>query len=95
MLDMGFLTSDVILKNLPFIAFLGALATIYIANAHYAERNVRKIQALQKEIKELRWRYMSLESDNMFNAKRSEIMKNVRKDGFQHDGSPYVLELPE
>jgi len=81
--QLGFWTSDLVLKNLSFVIFLGLLATVYIANAHLAERNVRKIQELQKEIKELRWYYMSLESENMFNSKLSEMADRVREDGLR------------
>ena len=63
--ELSFLTSELILKNLPFVAFLGFLATIYIANVHYAQRNIRQIQVMQKEIKDMRWKYMALESENM------------------------------
>ena len=81
--DLSFLTSGIILKNLPFLAFLGFLATIYIANSHYAERNVREIQTLQREIKELRWYYMSLQSENMYNSKRTEIANSVKEEGLR------------
>ncbi len=76
--DLNFWSSDLILKNLSFVLFLGFLALLYIANAHYAERNVRKIQLLQKEIKELRWHYMSLQSEIMYSSKRSEMINRVR-----------------
>ena len=81
--ELGDLTSEWILKNLLFVLFLGFLATIYIANTHYAERNVREIQILQKEIKELRWNYMSLQSENMFNSKRSELAKSMKEEGIR------------
>ena len=81
--ELGDLTSEWILKNLLFVLFLGFLATIYIANTHYAERNVREIQILQKEIKELRWNYMSLQSENMFNSKRSEVAKSMKEEGIR------------
>ncbi len=82
-LDLNFWSSDLILKNLPFVLFLGFLAVVYIANAHYAERNVRRIQVLQREIKELRWYYMSLESEIMFNSKRSEMIEKVKPLGLR------------
>lgn len=81
--ELGHLTSEWILKNLLFVFFLGFLATVYIANAHYAERNVRKIQTLQNELKEMRWFYMSLQSENMYNSKRSEIAKKVREENLR------------
>lgn len=81
MFDVGSWTSRIVLNNLAFFLFLGFLATLYIANAHMAERNVREIQLLQKDLKEMRWYYMSLEADNMYNAKRSEVARRVRENG--------------
>ncbi len=71
------LNAGMILKNLPFILFLGLLATVYIANAHYSEKKVRQIQQLQNEVKELRWNYMSMKSELMYNSKRSQVVKEA------------------
>ncbi|MEL6863499.1 MAG: FtsL-like putative cell division protein [Bacteroidota bacterium] len=76
-LDLGSLSAALVLKNLPFVFFLSFLAIIYIANAHYAEKKVRQIQQSQNELKELRWLYMSLQSDLMYNSKRSEVIRDV------------------
>ncbi len=81
--ELSFMTSEWILRNVPFMLFLGFLATIYIANAHYAERNVRQIQVIQKELKETRWYYMSLQSENMYKSKRSEIVESVKEEGLR------------
>lgn len=90
--DFGFLTSELLLKNLPFFLFLSFLATTYIASAHFAERNVRQIQVMQKELKELRWYYMSLQSENMFNSKRSEVAKDVREKGLRtNEETPRII----
>ncbi len=75
---LGAILSNLILKNLPFVLFLGFLTMIYIANVHYAERNVREIERLQNQIKELRWEYMSIKSELMFNTKQTEVSKKVR-----------------
>ena len=71
------ISSALILKNLPFIAFLGFMAVMYIANAHYAERNVRQIQLLQREMKDLRREYNSLKAEIMYNQKLTEVKKAV------------------
>lgn len=81
--ELSFLTSDIILKNVLFAMFLGFLAMIYIANAHYAERNVREIQELRRELKEIRWYYMTLEAENMYKSRRSEIAKSVKGLGLE------------
>ena len=72
-----------LIKNLPYIFFLGFLAILYIANAHYAEKKVRKIQVLQKELKEQRWRYMSMKSDLMYKSKQVEVAKMVKSIGLK------------
>ena len=74
---LGNISAALVLKNLPYVLFVGFLAIVYIANAHYSEKKVREIQHLQAEIKELRWHYMSLKSELMYNSKRSEIAKRV------------------
>lgn len=86
--------SKTILENLGFLAFLGGLALLYIGNAHYAEYNVRQIQTLENQIKEKRWLYMSLQSENMYNGLRSEVVENVREEGLHmHRGTPKKLEV--
>ncbi|GJM31812.1 MAG: hypothetical protein DHS20C18_08130 [Saprospiraceae bacterium] len=81
--DLGSMPSEFILKNLVFLVFLGFLAMTYIANSHYAERNVRKIQVLQKEMRDMRWFYMSLESENMVNSMQSIVEDRVEQDGLK------------
>jgi len=72
-----------ILQNLPFVLFLGFLGTIYIANAHYAEKTVREIQTLQTEVKELRRVYNSLQAEIMYASKKSELEKSVEPLGLE------------
>ncbi|RMG82706.1 MAG: hypothetical protein D6714_10950 [Bacteroidetes bacterium] len=72
-----------LLHNLPFVFFLSFLATIYIANAHLAERQVRNIQRLQREVKELRREYNALQSELMTKSKLSEVGKNVEAKGLK------------
>lgn len=78
-----FWNSEKIFENLPFILFIGFLAIIYIANAHFAERNVRRIQVLKKEIQELRWHYRSLQAEIMVDSKRTEIGEKVKEEGLR------------
>ena len=92
--DFNFLTSEVILKNLPFIAFLGFLAMVYIANARFAERNVRQIQVLKKELKEMRWLYMSLQAENMYNSMQSEVAESVKELGLgENRKKPKIIKV--
>ena len=78
---LGSFSPELILKNFPFVFFLSFLAMIYIANAHYSEKKVRAIQTSQAELKQMRWKYMSLKSEYTFQAKRSEVIKSVEDIG--------------
>ncbi len=80
---IGTLSTQLVLKNLPFVFFIAFLTVIYIANAHYSEKTVREIQVLQSELKELRWKYMSLRSELMYKNMYSEVEDRVEKDGLK------------
>ncbi|RZL50462.1 MAG: hypothetical protein EOP00_04260 [Pedobacter sp.] len=77
-----FFTEGVVSKEsatdmLPFIIFLCVLGMIYIANSHMAMKNIRSIDKLNKEVKELNWEYKSLKADLMFKSKLTEVAAKV------------------
>jgi len=94
--DLGSLSANLILKNLPFVLFLSFLALIYIANAHYSEKKVREIQNLQKDVSELRWHYMAIKSELMYNTKRSEVADVVKTSNLKlPKGTPKKIIVPK
>lgn len=68
-------------RNLPFVYYLAFLGVIYIALGHYAERNMRKIDRLQDELQEQRWKYMSVHSEVMRQGSRSKMADAVAESG--------------
>ena len=62
---------------LPFLIFLCVIGMVYIANSHMAIKNIRNIDKLNKEVKELSWEYKSLKADLMFKSKLTEVAKKV------------------
>jgi Tfp pilus assembly protein PilO len=64
---------DWLMENLFFVFFLAFLAIVYISNAHYSERKIREIHALNQEIRQLRFNYMATKSNLMYKCKQSEI----------------------
>ncbi|MEJ7558689.1 MAG: FtsL-like putative cell division protein [Pedobacter sp.] len=77
-----FLTDGVVSKEaateaLPFLIFISVLCMLYIANSHMAVKNIRNIDKLNKEVKELSWEYKSLKADLMFKSKLTEVAKKV------------------
>jgi hypothetical protein len=77
-----------ITQNMPFILFLSGLALIYIANSHLAEKKIRRINKLGREIKELKWEYLNVKSELMFRSKMSEVSKAVDPLGLKPLNSP-------
>lgn len=65
-------------KQLPFVYFLAILALLYIANAHCAERKLRRIEITKKELKELRWKYITANADLMYSSTESYVERRVR-----------------
>lgn len=80
-LNLSHQTTEWVFANFRFLMFLGFLGLIYIANAHLAEANVRKIQLLQREIKELKWEFISIKSETMYKSMQSQLEQNVSPGG--------------
>lgn len=83
----GSIGADWVLKNLNFILFLVCIGIVYIANAHYSDKMIRKIQAQEQEIKELRWNYMDFKSQLMYASKNSEVAKTLEPYGLTNTNS--------
>jgi hypothetical protein len=69
-------------RMMPTIYCLFILGILYISSAHFVEKRMRNIQALKGELKELRWEYMTVKSDLMFNSTYSQVLGSV-SDGEQ------------
>ncbi len=75
----NFLSKEVTLKNLPFIFFLSFMAICYIANGYYADDQVRKVNRLANEIKELRTKYIVVKDSLVVKSKQTEVAKLLAK----------------
>ena len=70
------------------ILFLTLIAIVYIANNHWAERMIRKIDKMQVEVEELRADYTSMKSEYMFASKQTEFARKVKKLGLKESHTP-------
>lgn len=77
LLTKGVVSQEAATAALPFIIFLAFLGMIYIGNRHTAENNIRKIDKLGREVKELSWDFKTLKADLMFKSKQTEVIKRV------------------
>lgn len=73
----GGVSKEAATEMLPFLLFLSLLCMLYIANSHMAMKNIRNIDKLNKEVKELSWEYKSLKADLMFKSKLTEVARQV------------------
>lgn len=80
-----------IVKNIPFIMFLSAIAIIYIYNGHYADKLIRKISKTERNVKELEYEYKTIKSEVIFRSKPTEMMKAVAPMGLKELKEPPIL----
>ena len=77
-----------IIRNLPFVFFMASIAILYIANAHYAEKNVRELNQIERKMNEMRWEYMTTKSELENISKQSEVAKLVAPSGLKESREP-------
>ncbi len=82
-LNGSFLVNSKALRFLPFLFFLAFLGILYISNIYYAEKKVREINQLRRELKELRYEYISEKSKLMHKSKQSEVAKALEGTGIK------------
>ena len=81
---------------LPFVLFLALLGMIYIANRNVAEKNIRDIDKITKEVKELSWDYKTSKAELAFKSTLSEVAKRADTLGLKESVQPpHELEAGE
>jgi len=79
----GFIKKEDLLQIMPFIFFMTFLAIIYIANNYMAEKTLRRIDFVNKELKTLRSEHISLESELNYRSKQSAVARAVSPIGIK------------
>jgi hypothetical protein len=87
-LTKGFVTTDEATRALPFVLFLALLGMVYIGNRHLAEKNIRDIDKLTKEVHELTWEYKVTKADLAFKSTLSEVAKRADTLGIRESIQP-------
>lgn len=80
-----------IVRNVPYFLFLALLAVIYIYNGHNADKTIRNINKVEKQLKELQFQYKTLQGEVMFKSKQSELAKVVGAFGLKELIQPPVI----
>jgi hypothetical protein len=84
----GFFNADKATRALPFILFLALLGMIYIANRNFAEKNIRDIDKIGKEVKELSWDYKTTKAELAFKSTLTEVAKRTDTLGIKESLQP-------
>lgn len=84
-----------VVKQVPFFLFLSLLAVLYIYNGHHADKTIRKINKLSKEVKELKYEYTAVKSKVLYQSKQSELFKAVEPLGLKELVKSPVTLKPE
>lgn len=80
-------------SNSRYVLFLFFLSFLTIMNAHVAEKKVRKITHMKKEVKELNWKYLTLKAEWMNDASLSSLEDRLDENTIGKEGSkPLILK---
>lgn len=88
MLGGDFLANDWARKQTNYFLFLAGIAVIYIANSYYTEDIARKIDQLNRNLKELQFEYISSKSEVMHHGKQSELARKLKPTGLKESVEP-------
>ncbi|MEI6574653.1 MAG: FtsL-like putative cell division protein [Bacteroidota bacterium] len=88
MLDGTFLTTGQLSQLIPFIFYMVFLIMLLIANTYYAEKMVRQIEQIKKDLKELRYEQITTRSELMFLSKQSEVARRLNVTGLKESVVP-------
>ena len=90
------LASEKVLKQMPFVFFLVSLGILLISNRYWSEKTIRKMEAVQDSIKELRAESVTYETELMKMNRPSEIVDKVKASGLgleEPDQPPHKLKV--
>lgn len=72
-----------IVKQVPYLLFLAALAVLYIYNGHNTDKMVRKANKAARELKDLQSEYKTVTGDVLLRSRQSELVEVVKPLGLQ------------
>lgn len=79
-----------IVRNIPFYLFIAAITIIYIANGHYADKTIRKINATAHNLKEMEYEFKTAKQEVIFRSKESELARAVEPLGLKMLEEPAI-----
>jgi len=86
----GLFSYSWILKNLVFFLFVAFLAVLYIANGHEADKTIRDLNIMAKEIRDLKYEYKTLKSEEIFKSREGQVVEAASALGLRLSVQPPV-----
>jgi hypothetical protein len=83
-----FFNAEAATRALPFILFLSLLGMIYIANRNLAENNIRDIDKITKQVKELSYDYKTTKAELAYKSTLTEVGKRADTLGIKESLQP-------
>ncbi|HEY8783478.1 MAG TPA: FtsL-like putative cell division protein [Mucilaginibacter sp.] len=84
----GIFNAESATRALPFLLFLALLGMVYIGNRHLAEKNIRDIDKIGKEVKELSWDYKTTKAELAYKSTLTEVAKRADTLGIKESLQP-------
>lgn len=75
-------------KTVPLLIYIVALALIIIGNTYYGQKQVSKIETLQKDIKQLKFKHTITKSSLMELTKQSTLEEKLSDRGLRITKEP-------
>lgn len=75
---------------IPVLFFIVLLGLFYIGNRHIAEKNIREIERLNSQIKDLKTEYLNAKAELMYLNKLSEVSKRAEMIGLKETVEPPI-----
>ena len=77
------LSYKAIVTNIPFLGFLAMLCVFYITNSRRATEMQREMTNQTKTLKELKWKYLDVQSQLMHAKTETKIIKTAEDMGLK------------
>jgi hypothetical protein len=79
-LKNGVVSAEDVTRALPFIFYVAFLCMVYIGLRHVSDNNIRDIDKVGKQVKELSWEYKSSKAELAYKSTLTEVAKRAEAD---------------
>jgi cell division protein FtsL len=83
-----------VVRNIPMLLLLTALAVFYIWNRNHAYRQMLELERTKKELKELNWEFSTAKKELNNKSMQTQVAKKVHPLGLKDlSEPPYKIEV--